>query len=149
MERRQLVLYWVLGSAAAMIVSAFAPWAKFLGFTVQGTDGNGGVTLILAAAIGGGVFLWKRTTRRAGIWVLIAGALGVFIALYNLNDVNRLADVGEAFGQDDVASTGWGLYLALLASASLGAAGIVWYRLFAPPAPAPEAPAAVEQPPAL
>ena len=80
MERRQLVFFWVLGSAAAMIVAAFAPWATVLGFTVQGADGNGGVTLILAAAItffyGANIFFGIVFPKGCTSWEAhLAGAL--------------------------------------------------------------------------
>ena len=39
-ERHRGLAYWLLGSAAAMIVGSFGPWASVLGMSVSGTDGS-------------------------------------------------------------------------------------------------------------
>jgi hypothetical protein len=40
MTRQQALFWWVVGSAALMVVGTFGPWANVLAFTVSGTDGS-------------------------------------------------------------------------------------------------------------
>ncbi len=66
--------------------------------------------------------------QRLTTWVLVSAALmvvGVFTTLYDRQHVQHVIDQTGIFGQALV-NVGWGLNLALLASASMAVAGIVW-----------------------
>jgi hypothetical protein len=58
---------WAALSAVLMIVGAFGPWASFFIFTVNGTDANAGITVLVCALIVGailGLFALMRATHR-------------------------------------------------------------------------------------
>lgn len=80
----------MLIAAAVTTVSAFLPWASFLGYSKAGIDGDGVITLI--AALIGLALLW----RRWGGWILqgILAAIVFLVALYDLNDAGNLAAIG-------------------------------------------------------
>ena len=126
MAARQRLQWWVLGSAALMAIGAFGPWVKALGQSVGGTDGsNDGWLVVIAALAGGGLFYATRGTRGAGVWALVAGIGGLAVTIYDRNNVQNAIDKGGALTQA-LASIGWGLNLALAASASMAVAGLVW-----------------------
>lgn len=117
--------WWALGSIVLMPIGAFGPWAKVLGiFTVKGTDGNAGWTVVGAAAIGAvalGAFLrWRR--RWLCAVALLAAAAGAATAAYNISDISSL---NTSFAGTDVATTEWGIYVALAGSISLLLASLV------------------------
>jgi hypothetical protein len=134
MERRQRIFYWVLASAALMLIGAFGPWAKVFAISVNGTDGsNDGWVVVVLALASAALFAWKRDTRKAGIWAIAGGALGAIVTIYNRQDITSSPDEeGEAgeFIQSIAVQVGWGLNLAIIASISLAIAGIVWMRLW-------------------
>jgi hypothetical protein len=143
-QKGQALQWWVLGSAVLMVVGAFGPWVKALGQSVSGTDGsNDGWFVVAAAVIGGLLFYANRAHRAAGVWALLGGIAGVGITLYDRSNVQNAIDKGGAFAQALV-QIGWGLNLALAASASMAvAAAVHWVTLRAqeqlllPPASSP------------
>jgi hypothetical protein len=158
MSGRQKFQWWVFGSAALMLIGAFGPWVKALAQSVGGTDGsNDGWLVVAAAVIGSLLFYASRTSRSAGVFVLLAGAAGLGITLYDRNNIQSKIDQGGALVKA-FASVGWGLNLALIASASMTVAGLAWIItdpqavaapvLAPPPAlPPPVAPPPVAAPP--
>lgn len=125
-QGRQRLQWWVLGSAALTVVGAFGPWVKALGQSVGGTDGsNDGWLVVAAAVIGGLLFYATRTQRAAGVWALLGGIVGVGVTLYDRSNVQNAIDKGGAFAQALV-QVGWGLNLALAASASMTVAAAVY-----------------------
>jgi hypothetical protein len=127
MERRQRVFYWVLASAALMLVGAFGPWAKIFGFSVNGTDGsNDGWLVVLAAVVSAALLLWKRDARIAGLGAIAGGAVGALVTIYDRQNLTPDSADGELV--DGLVQVGWGLNLAMLASISLAVAGVVWMR---------------------
>ncbi|HVC85788.1 MAG TPA: hypothetical protein VNC40_00030 [Gaiellaceae bacterium] len=109
-----------------MAIGAFGPWVKALGQSVGGTDGsNDGWLVVAAAAIGGLLFYATRSTRAAGIWTLLAGAAGLAVTVYDRNNIQNKINQSGAFVKA-LASVGWGLNLALAASASMALAGLIW-----------------------
>ena len=143
-QERQGVQWWVLGSAALMVVGAFGPWLKALGQSVGGTDGsNDGWLVVAAAVIGGLLFYATRSSRVAGVWALLGGIAGVAVTLYDRSNAQNEINKGGAFVQALV-QIGWGLNLALAASASMTvAAAVYWWQQreqaqpLPPPASAP------------
>lgn len=120
-------LWWAVASAALMVIGGFGPWATALGtINVSGTDGDGWFVII--GGVAAGVLLWRQLqtgSRKMGIAAAVIGALCTLIAFYDFTDVNRVAD---AAGLGDVIDPAWGLYLSILASASLTAAAVVAVR---------------------
>ncbi|MDT4891481.1 MAG: hypothetical protein QOE97_516 [Pseudonocardiales bacterium] len=127
MQSTQRLQWWVLGSAALMVLGAFGPWVKALGQSVGGTDGsNDGWLVVAAAVIGGALFYATRAHRGGGVWAMLGGVAGVAVTLYDRSNVQNAIDKGGTFTQALV-QIGWGLNLALAASASMTAAGAVYW----------------------
>jgi MYXO-CTERM domain-containing protein len=142
--RRDLV-WWSGASLALMAIGAFGPWAKVFGLlSVSGTDGGDG-WIVIGLAVAAGIFLWRFSVRRRRLWpalMLLAAIGGAFTSGYDLNNLNSLASADTFFGAEFV-HAGWGVYLDLIASISLGVAAIVLLRQ-----PRPARPVAIEIPPA-
>ena len=114
-------VYWMIASAAGMVIGSLGPWATVLGISINGTEGDG--TLILIVALLAAVLVAiKRTRARWPLVVaLFAGALGALISLSDLSDISSVAD-GTLF--EGAVSTGWGLYVCAASSISLVLAAI-------------------------
>lgn len=116
--------------AGVVIVGSVSPWATvntaFGSISVNGTDGDGTITLILGAvALGFFVFGHYLTS-----WI-VAAVAGAVLA-YDLVDISRA--VGEGSNEFASISVGWGLYFALVGAVAAFAAGLVlWRRAKAPP----------------
>lgn len=127
-------LWWGLISAVVMIIGSFGPWAKVLGLiTVNGTDDGGdGWVVIVAAAVGAVAFvLWRVRSRRWLILTVIAAAAGLATTIYDRID---LEGTTEGIDIGSLVDAAWGIYVAMIGSASLAVAAIVAWRL----APAPK-----------
>jgi hypothetical protein len=96
-----------------MIVGSFGPWAKVLGtVTINGTDSGKDGWVTLVCGIIAAVFLLIVALARLrwlAIGALLAGLVAAATAAYDITDINRL-------GNGSVASTQWGIYLALIGS---------------------------------
>lgn len=120
-----MLFWWVVGSAALMVVGSFGPWAHVLGLAVSGTDGsNDGWFVVAAATIAAAAFVWQRETARAGVAAIMGGALGAIATVYDWSNLRDAA--AESAELADLIEVGWGLQLALVASISLALAGVVW-----------------------
>lgn len=121
MQRKRALFLWMLGSAAAMVIGAFSPWMKLFGHSSRGIDGiNDGWLVVIAAVAGGAAFSWKRDRASAGV-VIGCGCLGGAIAIYD-----RMLISDTARGTGGLIQVGWGVNLAIIASTSFAAAGLVW-----------------------
>jgi hypothetical protein len=109
---------WAALSAVLMIVGAFGPWASFFIFTVNGTDANAGITVLVCALIVGAFLalgwftVWRAWTLVVSIFVSLIAAAD---AIYNTVDVERLINEQDLQG---VVSIGWGLWAAAIGSVS-------------------------------
>jgi hypothetical protein len=121
-EKAPAIFWWGMLSAAAMIVGGFGPWATLLGVSVSGTDGDGWIIIVLAAFALLCV-LGEHQHRVLALLSLIAGVTGVAITLYDRSNLTSAVDEAGAFGA--LAQVGWGLNLALAASASLAIHAVV------------------------
>ena len=131
------VLGWGFVSTIVMVIGSFGPWAKVLGvITVNGTDGGGdGWVVIVAAAVGAvALLLWRVRSRRWLILTVIAAAAGLATTIYDRVDLEGTND-GVDLGA--LVDASWGIYVAMIGSASLAVASIVGWML---------APAAKESP---
>jgi hypothetical protein len=138
-ERLPPVFWWGLGSAVAMLIGAFGPWVTVLGLSVSGTDAdNDGWIVVALGLVGLLCVLGERRTPSLGLLGAVAGGIGLAVTLYDRSDVSSAIDDAGVFGA--VASVGWGLNLALVASASLAIHGLVAATQRArSPVPAPAA----------
>jgi hypothetical protein len=124
-QGKQGLQWWVLGSAALMVIGAFGPWVKALGQSVSGTDGsNDGWLVVAAAVLGGLLFYTTRTSRSGAVWALLGGVAGLGVTLYDRSHVERAISHAGLLARALV-QVGWGLNLALAASLSMAAAGVV------------------------
>jgi hypothetical protein len=124
--RIQGVQAWALGSAGLMVIGAFGPWAKVLGASVSGTDGqNDGWVLAAFAALAALLSLGRSASKITGFWLLISGLAGTGVTLYDRHQVSAAISQAGALGQA-LAQVGWGLNLAMLASVSLAICGLTW-----------------------
>jgi hypothetical protein len=126
--------WWAMVSCALMAVGGFGPWVTVLGISVSGTEGDGWIVILAAAAAACLVF-WHD--RKPSLWLLgaaaLAGAAGFAVAAYDWARLESVAsDSQEQLeGLFDLSvSTGWGIVLCTVASASLVAAIVVHYFSF-------------------
>jgi hypothetical protein len=117
---------WLMAAAGGLIaIAAMMPWASFGPFTVAGTSGDGGITLVLGLlAAAGGVSrgLAQRPSGRQLAIAVTDLVLGCVVTLIGI------ADAGDVSG---VATVGSGLILTILGGMGLvGAAvfGVVKHR---------------------
>jgi hypothetical protein len=117
---------WLMAAAGGVIViAAMMPWASFGPFTVAGTSGDGGITLVLGllAAAGG---VWRGLSQRPSGWQLAIAVTDLVIG--GVVTLIGIADAGDVSG---VATVGSGLILTIVGGVGLiGAAafGVVKHR---------------------
>ena len=119
----------LLGAAIAAVIGALLPWARIdlsfgpagLSEDVDGTEGDGVITLVLGILLGA-VAVLALATRGVARWAAVVGIVAAVIvtaiAIIDIVDVNRTA--GDISPLVDV-SVGAGLWVTLIA----GLAGIV------------------------
>jgi hypothetical protein len=127
--------FWVaLAGALAMVIGAFAPWARVLGIvSVSGTNAGEGWIVIIAAIVAAVVVWLAHVGRRRYLLAIaiLAAVAGAATAGYDLGRLRAVANAGSRppFAPD-IVSAGWGIYLALIASIAVGIATIVlWVQL--------------------
>jgi hypothetical protein len=132
----QAAVWTAFGAAVAIILGAFLPWASVLVFSVNGTSGDGRITLVAGAVALVGVLVYLRTNVekmvskilvKVGVPVALLVALGT--SLYDTIHVSTIAHT-QVFGTTVGASVGAGLWLTLVASI-VGIVAWVYERRFA------------------
>lgn len=117
-----------------MLIGGFGPWAKVFGLvTISGTDDGGdGWIVIVAAAIGAvSLFLWQRRSRRWLILAVVAAGAALATTIYDRIDLERTTEGGLDVGS--LVDPGWGIYVAMIGSASLAAAAAAGWLASAKP----------------
>jgi len=118
--------WWLLGSAALMIVGGFGPWATaFGGLSVSGTNGDGGFLIVggvLAVAL-----TIRHATRNGDAWwpmivATVIGVICVIVAIVDLASISSITEDNELLG--DVLDPGWGLWMSVVAAGSLALASL-------------------------
>jgi hypothetical protein len=123
------VLWWGLVSAVVMVIGSFGPWAKVLGLlTVNGTDeGGDGWVVIGAAAVGVvALVLWRMRGRGWLVLTELAAAAALATTIYDRIDLEGTTDGVDVGALVDAS---WGIYVAMIGSASLAGAAIVGWML--------------------
>ena len=121
------MLGWaLLGAGVAAVAGSVLPWASVHLFgtstTVNGTDGDGKLTIVLALLVAAmGLLIGLRQGR---LWTaivgLVAGVLTAFIALIDVVDISGVVGSDDRLPVD-VISPGFGIWLVLVAGlAGLG-----------------------------
>lgn len=105
-----------------MIVGGFAPWATAFGgaLSVSGTNGDGWF-LIIGGILAGGLLTWHESSPRVWKAILIAviALIGTIVSVVDLSNIRSVA--GQSSG---LVQVGWGLYVSLVSSIGLLAAGL-------------------------
>jgi hypothetical protein len=122
-QRTKLLVAFTYVAIGLAFVASFMPWASVLVFTVDGTQGDGKVTLVLSLIAAAFVLAWHVGSSKQPVWLVLAlltslGIAGVY--LYDLINVSRVAHANA----DPTATfsihvdVGSGLYLGALASSA-------------------------------
>jgi hypothetical protein len=120
-----------LVACLAIVVGSLGPWATSLSVGVAGTEGDGTVTLVLAAVGAAALFaIYARGgfTKFGDRWIApAAGVVILVIGIVDAMDVNG----NEVEFMNTMVSTGigWGLWVVLLAAAALSASSWMVARI--------------------
>lgn len=112
-----------------MVIGAFGPWARVLFISASGVDGDG--WFVIGGAVIGAFMVYRHAARPTHPrWTLVVAALASMVALavvvYDGKDIvgTQGGDGESLFGDADLISPGWGLWVSGLASASLTLASL-------------------------
>ncbi|MGW5151314.1 hypothetical protein [Rhodococcus koreensis] len=120
-----------LVACLAIVVGSLGPWATTLSFGVAGTEGDGKVTLVLAAVGAVALFaIYARGgfTKFGDRWIAPAAGVGVLVTgIIDAMEVNG----NEVEFMNTMVSTGigWGLWVVLLSAAALSASSLMVARI--------------------
>ncbi|EID81749.1 MULTISPECIES: hypothetical protein [Rhodococcus] len=120
-----------LVACLAIVVGSLGPWATSLSYGVAGTEGDGVITLVLAAVAAAALFaIYARGgfTKFGDRWIApVAGVVILVIGVVDAVDVNG----NEVEFMNTMVSTGvgWGLWVVLLSAAALSASSWVVARI--------------------
>lgn len=144
MQARQSKLFWwMVASAALMVIGSFGPWVRAFIFTVSGVDGGDGWVVVVAAAFAGGMIYLHAGRVDRPRWPLLcaagAGLAAFIVFIIDAKDVFGTQSAGEdsLFGSTDLVQPGWGLILVGLASLSMILSALATFRTPIGAAPAP------------
>lgn len=122
--------YLAYGGAAALVLGSLGPWASVLGFSANGIDGDGFITIILGVLAA--VATWETVTRgnaarfKAPVVALVCGALALALMVYEL--INIYSSSSEFFDTTVRASPGWGAWLTTLGAIALTVGALRLWR---------------------
>ena len=110
--QRATATYFAAAGFALVFIGAFLPWARLGLFSKAGTDGDGVITLILAAF--GIVLILVAKSKMAALISAIIGGLALAIGIYDFNDVESTKVTVLATSVS--AEVGTGLILTIIGS---------------------------------
>lgn len=90
--------WFVLGGLGTAFVGSFMPWASAGFFTVNGTDGDGAITLVTAAIAAAcyGYHVQERSTRRGfRVAALVFALITAFVYVYDFAEISSLVDESD------------------------------------------------------
>lgn len=137
--QRAGILAWALVSAGLVVVGAFGPWLTALSVvSVNGwTIDRKAAGILIVLALLGGLGVWaRRDTAQSGVFAACTGLPAGLLALYEHHHIStRISSAVPGYSQvvNGLVHVGWGLDLALVASASLMLAGIASFFFGAEP----------------
>lgn len=120
-----------LVACLAIVVGSLGPWATSLSFGVAGTEGDGVITLVLAAGAAAALFAIHARggiTKFGDRWLAPVAGVGVLgIGIVDAMEVNG----NEVEFMNTMVSTGigWGLWVVLLSAAALSVSSWVVARI--------------------
>ena len=134
---RSGLLWWLVGSLAAMVVGALGPWARVLGFvSVGGLDGDGWFVLVASVVSAALLFVHARSPRAAAwplVGIVAAGVVATAVATIDVTELLGTQKLDGSQDGDDLASPGWGIWLSGIASVSLTLAAATRFILTGQP----------------
>lgn len=115
-KRFALAVAAVLG-----MLATFLPWVKISGLaamvrsSVNGTEGDGWITLVLfAVVLGLVVFMGDRAKPLTGWYRYVPLAVGAINLIIGLYDLGQLSAAAEKMGRYGSATPGFGIWLLIL-----------------------------------
>jgi hypothetical protein len=119
-QYRPSVLFWVAALAAvAMVVGGLGPWATTLGFSANGTEGDGWIVIVAGGLVAVGMVSTHRRCFAGKGTVVSLLLVGGTVAAMSVYDINHIASgYGGTYSQG-VLNPGWGIYLSLAAGFAL------------------------------
>ena len=137
--QRAGILAWALVSAGLVVVGALGPWLTALGVvSVNGwTLEKKAAGILIVLALLGALSVWvRRDTAQSGAFAACTGLPAALLALYEHHHIStRISSSVPGYGRvlNGLVHVGWGLDLALIASASLMLAGFASFFFEAEP----------------
>jgi hypothetical protein len=122
------VAIWLsFGGAAALVLGALMPWATIGALSVNGTNGDGILTLFAGVIIAVLAFVGRSrreqaTDRGLGVAIVVTAFVAAAIGIYDFIDIDR--GVSEGPIRID-ASPGIGLYLTILGAGAALVGGMM------------------------
>ena len=107
----------LLIAGGLVTIGSFGPWARVFIITVDGTDGDGALTLILGliATVVALIALLRPSRRlRSPITLFVCFGLSALIGVLDWSDLSRVAEDEERVAIE----VGWGLVVMTLAAAA-------------------------------
>jgi len=123
------MVFVVGGGGLLAVVGAFGPWATAGLFSKSGMDGDGVITLVVAAVLLLVTLANARTPRRGvAIGAIVSGVIIAGVGAVDIADINN--KVSDNAFTDAIVDIGWGLYLTVAAGiiAVVGGVGLIRER---------------------
>ena len=113
----------IIGGGALLVLGSLLPWASVRAFfgtvTVNGTEGDGVITLVIGAVIAFlGFRLLNGLSRKMTIGALVLSVLMVALVIFELADISSAISADEVDDLDVEVNPGTGLYLCGLGAAA-------------------------------
>lgn len=115
-------IFWaVLAVAVLMIIGGFGPWATAFGaLSVAGTNGDG--WFLIVGGLAAGALLLSHASKPCGWKSIVMTIIGLICVIVTVVDLTNISSVAGT--SDGLVSPAWGIYVCLLSSVGLLAAGI-------------------------
>lgn len=133
-QQGKIWLYVALGGAAAMLLGSLGAWVNvrtgYGTISVNGTEGDGVLTLLLSLAAAGVLLAMTFATLDSKVrtilaWVAVGcAALSLIILLVFFGNMGDAADLGGIDPSVGL-SVGWGVIFLLLGTLALGAGAVI------------------------
>ena len=129
--RESKVFWGAVAAAGLLAIGSFGPWARAFIITISGIEMHGWIALLGALLAGAMLYLYAtRPTARALLGAAFGGLLGLAIVALRANQIFGYQGAGEdsLFGDTDLITPGWGLFMSGIGAAALIATTLLLYR---------------------